>query len=76
VIEVRQKFDRAKQVPDCALLPMPEKFGQGLVNGVLLGSKATDFPRLVEQPIVDLKICGHVHTVGHTIYVSKTMQRA
>jgi hypothetical protein len=72
VVEVRQEIHRAEQVPDGALLPMSKKLSQGLAYGVLLGSKATCLPRPVKQAIVDLKICGHPHTIRHTLNVSMT----
>jgi len=76
VIEIRQKIYRTKKLPDCALLSALKKFSKGLVNCVLLGSKATNLPGLVEKAIVNLEICGHLHTVRHTLHVSRETQAA
>jgi hypothetical protein len=71
VIEVSREFHRPEQVSNGTLLAMAKKLGQGLVDGLLLGSKAADFPRPVKQAVVNLKICGHVDTLTHTLPVSK-----
>jgi hypothetical protein len=76
VIEVGQEIHRPEQIPDGALFPMPKEFKESLVYRVLLGPEAADLPGLVQQSIVDLKICGHFHTIFHTLNVSITMPRA
>jgi hypothetical protein len=55
---------------------MLKKFSEGLVYCVFLGSKAADFPGLVEQAVVDLEVRGHNYTMRHTLLVSIVIEAA
>jgi hypothetical protein len=70
VVESRRKIDSAEEAYNLALFPAPKKFSESLVYRVLLGPKAANFLGLVEQTIVNLEVCGHRHTLFHTLSVS------
>src|SRR5258708_5342186 len=67
VVKSRLENDCAKQLRDRALLPMLNIFGQRFVNRGFLGLVATGLLGLGQQPVVYLKVCGHDHTMHHTI---------
>jgi len=70
VVEVRRKINGAEQACDAALLSTPEKLSERLVHCFFLCSKAADLLGSVQQAVINLKICGHGHTMRHTVTVS------
>lgn len=71
MIEAGGKIYRAKKVGDVSLFTTADKFGKRMVYGGFLRSEAADPFCFCKQAIVNLEICRHGHTLGHTHNVSR-----